>query len=508
MARSPSREEVPKFVEMFESATLPHILSKDDYKDQEPVLRRNLLTSQFALVESRRFPVIVVMAGVDGAGKSEVVHQLYAWLDPHHLETSAFASPTEEERLKPRMWRYWKALPPKGKIGFIFGSWYHQPLRDRVLDKITQSEFERELQAINRFETMLAAEGALILKFWLHLIRDAQGNWLTSPGKSSLTGQSVYAEWSGLGRNDADRSMPAAETMSSITSTGHAPWIVIPSSDWRYRDISVGQTLLNALQKRIECPSPQIEAAAPAILSPVDKRNVLDRLDLTQQLTEKKYDQLLKEYQEKLTDLTESKKFQNISVIALFEGNDAAGKGGVIRRISQSIDPRQFQALAVAAPNDEERAQPYLWRFWKKLPRRGHFATFDRSWYGRVLVERVEALCSEAEWLRAYNEINDFELQLTDSGIVLMKFWLSISSDEQLRRFHEREQNEFKSFKITPEDWRNRKKWNEYAIATGDMIDRTSTRHAHWTLVEANDKLFARIKVLKTICDRIKSALK
>lgn len=499
---------------MFESATLPHELSKEEYKEQETILRTQLLAAQFALVESRKFPVIVVVSGVDSGGKSDVVHQLYEWLDPHHLQTNAFSTPTEEERLRPRMWRYWQALPPKGKIGFIFGSWYHQPLRERIVDKISDSEFERELHSINQFETMLAAEGALILKIWLHLTRDEHGNWLksqsksTRDGKAAKDGRPVYEEWSGIGKADFDRSIPAAETMARVTSTGDAPWIVVPSGNRRYRDITVGQTLLVALQKRLNAPAPATAAPGPSIVTPVDKRNVLDRLDLSIKLSEKKYEQQLSEYQSKLTELTESKKFQHVSVVAVFEGNDAAGKGGCIRRVLQAVDPRRFQALTTSAPTDEEKAQPYLWRFWRRLPRQGNLATFDRSWYGRVLVERVEGFCSEAEWLRAYNEINDFEEQLTAAGVVVLKFWLAISKEEQLKRFKERELNDFKRFKITPEDWRNREKWDKYAIAAGDMIDRTSTRHAPWTLVEGEDKLHARIKVLKTLCERLTAAIK
>ena len=187
----------------------------------------------------------------------------------------------------------------------------------------------------------------------------------------------------------------------------------------------------------------------------------------------------------------------------MFEGLDAAGKGGAIRRVTQALDARQLPRLPVAAPTDEEKAQPYLWRFWRHLPRTGHVAIFDRSWYGRVLVERVEGFASEDEWLRAYGEINDFEEELADDGIVVVKFWLAISKEEQLRRFEEREQSAFKRFKITDEDWRNREKWDEYDDAVNDMVDRTSTPQAPWTLVEAEDKHWARVKVLKTLCDRL-----
>ncbi len=225
-------------------------------------------------------------------------------------------------------------------------------------------------------------------------------------------------------------------------------------------------------------------------------------------LDKKKFETELEKYQGKLNLLTRDPRFHKMSVIVVFEGSDAGGKGGAIRRITGALDARYYHIIPVAAPTEEERAQPYLWRFWRHIPRIGRFTIFDRSWYGRVLVERVEKYCSEADWMRAYSEINDFEEQLVDSNIVLVKFWLTITKEEQLRRFKEREKIGFKRFKITDEDWRNREKWDDYERAVCDMVDRTSTEIAPWTLVEANDKNFARIKILKTLCQRIEAAMK
>jgi AMP-polyphosphate phosphotransferase len=234
---------------------------------------------------------------------------------------------------------------------------------------------------------------------------------------------------------------------------------------------------------------------------------VLDTLDLSKNLPHKAYKTELAAWQERLAELTDQKSFRRIALVAAFEGTDAAGKGGAIRRATAALDPRRFQVHSIAAPSDEELAQPYLWRFWRRLPRRGHVAVFDRTWYGRVLVERVEGLCTEAEWLRAYNEINDFEEQLIDAGVVLVKFWLAISKDEQLRRFKARESIPFKQYKITPDDWRNREKWDAYRVAVSDMVDRTSTQRAPWSLIEAEDKNYARIKILRTLCERIEAAM-
>ena len=239
----------------------------------------------------------------------------------------------------------------------------------------------------------------------------------------------------------------------------------------------------------------------------IDSLDVLSALDLTQKLEKKAYETQLAKWQGRLSELVRHPEFKKRSLILAFEGSDAAGKGGSIRRITAAIDARQYQIVPVAAPTEEERAQPYMWRFWRHIPRVGRVAIFDRTWYGRVLVERVEGFCSEADWLRAYTEINDFEHELHGDGAIVIKFWLQISDKEQLRRFQEREKIEFKRFKITAEDWRNREKSAEYHAAVCDMVDRTSTSTAPWTLVEANDKSFARVKILRTICERIERAL-
>jgi polyphosphate kinase 2 (PPK2 family) len=248
---------------------------------------------------------------------------------------------------------------------------------------------------------------------------------------------------------------------------------------------------------------------APPIVHSIDRKSVLSELDLTSKLEKRPYELALAKYQARLSELVRDPRFADKrSLVLVFEGADAAGKGGSIRRVIQAMDARQYQIIPIAAPTEEERAQPYLWRFWRHLPRTGRAAIFDRSWYGRVLVERIEGFCSESDWLRAYAEINDFEHQLVNEGAVVVKFWLQISAEEQLRRFEERQATDFKRFKITEEDWRNREKWDDYATAVCDMVDRTSTGLAPWTLVEANDKSFARVKVLKTICERLEAALK
>ncbi|MCY1408359.1 Polyphosphate:AMP phosphotransferase [compost metagenome] len=297
-----------------------------------------------------------------------------------------------------------------------------------------------------------------------------------------------------------DRFVKYGERALRRTSRVYAPWHVIAGADAHYRSLAVGRILLAGLQGALKRPKihPEKVSAAPVFPS-VDQVNLIDSLDLTLQLDKEDYEEQLITEQARFSGLMRDKRMRRHALVAVFEGNDAAGKGGAIRRVAAALDPRQYSIVPIAAPTEEERAQPYLWRFWRHLPARGKFTVFDRSWYGRVLVERIEGFCSPADWLRAYGEINDFEEQLTDAGVIVVKFWLSIDKQTQLERFEEREKISFKRFKITEDDWRNREKWDDYRAAVGDMVDRTSTEIAPWTLVEANDKRWARVKVLRTI---------
>jgi polyphosphate:AMP phosphotransferase len=492
---------------MFESAELGHSISKRTYERQEPKLREALLDAQYDLFQDGRFPVAVLIAGVDGAGKGETVNLLNEWMDPRHIRTEAFGTPSEEERERPPMWRYWQALPQKGKIGILFGHWYTEPINGRVYGDIRQSQLVEHVERIVNLERMLTDEGVLLLKFWFHLSKAAQKKRLNSLEKDPRTRWRITDDdWEHFKLYDKFRK--ASEFTLRHTSSGTAPWMVVEGADPNYRSLTVGRTLLAAMRERLDRKLPGKRADRKPPLAPaIDRRNVLASLDLSQKLERRKYEDLLNRYQSRLNSLSRHPRFRKHSATLVLEGQDAAGKGSAIRRISRALDARQYRIVPVAAPTEEERAQPYLWRFWRHVPRLGRFTIFDRSWYGRVLVERVEGFASEADWMRAYPEINDFEEQLAEAGGIVIKFWLAISKEEQYRRFKEREKTAFKRFKITPEDWRNRKKWQAYETAVCDMVDRTSTGIAPWTLVEADDKLYARIKVLRTVCERIEEAL-
>ncbi|GAB6041150.1 polyphosphate:AMP phosphotransferase [Endothiovibrio diazotrophicus] len=493
---------------MFEAAELGRSVPKDEYKKQVPELRAQLLQAQLALQETNT-PVIIIIGGVDGAGRGEVINLLHEWLDPRWLEASAFGNPSDEERERPRYWRFWRALPGRGKIGIMFGGWYLEPIRQHIAGETELSRFDHQLKRIQFFEKMLVDDGAVILKFWLHLSKDGQRKRLKKLSKNPFHSWRVSKE-AKENLDHYDRIIEVSERAIRFSDTGVAPWVLVESEDTRYRDLTVGMTLLEALNRRLEAHRQGEPRQAPMMRRPeVPTANVtiLDHVDLTQHLDDETYKKKLTYYQAKLHRLAQEAYDNRISTVVVYEGSDAGGKGGNIRRMTAAMDARHYQVIPIAAPTDEERAHHYLWRFWRHIPRRGKVTIYDRSWYGRVLVERVEGFAKEHEWSRAYLEINEFEEQLTEHGVVLIKFWLHIDKDEQLRRFKEREQVAYKQHKITDEDWRNREKWDDYVAAVNDMVAHTSTTYSPWTIIAGNDKKFARIQALQTVCDRLDKAL-
>jgi len=495
---------------MFEAAEIGHKLPKGEYRRIEPQLRADLLDAQYELSRDGRFPVVILISGVRGAGKGETVNLLNEWMDPRHIHTHAFDNPTDEERERPPMWRYWRALPPKGSIGMLFGSWYTAPIIDRVFKRTRPGDLVQSLDEIRRFERMLADDGVLLLKFWFHLSKKRQRERLKALQDDPQTSWRVTErDWDFF--KHYDRFYKISEDALRQTSLPWAPWTVVEGSDPQYRVATVARTLLEAMRARIA--KPLAKAAVPAqgalapLVRPADGRDLLNQLDLSQTLPRKSFDTALAKQQQRLALLTRHPKFREHHVLAVFEGMDAAGKGGAIRRITGALDARLYRIIPIAAPTDEERAQPYLWRFWRHVPMKGRFTIYDRSWYGRVLVERVEKFAAETDWSRAFSEINDFEEQLARNGGIIVKYWLQISKEEQYRRFKEREQTRHKQFKITAEDWRNRKKWAEYQVAAAEMVERTSTSLAPWTLVPSNDKYHARVQVITSLCDRIEGLL-
>ena len=491
---------------MFEAAELNQAIAPRRYEADLPGLRAGLLQAHFDL-RGQKFPVVVIVSGADGAGKGELVHRLNEWLDPRGVETHAFWAPSDEESERPPYWRFWRAMPARGRIGIFFGSWYTTPIIRRVFGKTKGKQFDVALDRIVALERMLAADGAEIVKLWLHQPKKAQRKRLE---KLEADGRIAPDDWKHF--ELYDRFTKVSERALRHTDTTAAPWHVIEATDRRYREFTAGTILLKALQRRLAPAAPRkprtaADSPSPAAPAAATNASILDHVDLSPRLTEPDYTRQLEKLQRTLSKLAWVAREKKVSTVLVFEGWDAAGKGSAIRRITQAVDPRLYRVVGIAAPTDEERAQHYLWRFWRHLPRAGFMTIFDRSWYGRVLVERVEGFAPPADWGRAFLEINEFEEQLTDHGIALNKFWLHISPAEQLRRFKERQTVEYKQYKITEEDWRNRKKWDAYKTAVDEMVARCSTEFAPWTLVAGNDKRFARVQILKTVIERLSAAL-
>lgn len=535
---------------MFESAELGQKVSHADFDRVAGHLRTELLRLQDEL-KSEDFPVILMFGGVAGAGKAEALDLLNEWMDPRWLVTRAYGPPSDEESERPKYWRFWRDLPPKGQIGLFVSAWYHQPVQDFVYKVTGKAAYNAALDRIAAFERTLADDGALILKFWMHMDKATQKKRMKALEKDKHSswriGKQDWKHW-----KNNDKFEKAAEIAIRKTDTAKARWIVVEGADPRYRALTIltkvrdsilahrdarraRRRVVEAAQevvkqrrakeiKQIEATTGELEKQSQAAAHAAKKKTktatikvtakgemkpltVLDGLDLSRSLSKDAYNEALMEARGRLGQLCRRAHFEGKSALIVFEGPDAAGKGGAIRRLTGSMDARDYRVIPVAAPTDEERAHHYLWRFWRYLPRAGRIAIFDRSWYGRVLVERVEGFAPPEDWIRAYAEINEFEEQLAAHGIVLAKFWVHISKDEQYRRFKEREKISYKSWKLTAEDWRNRAKWDDYVNAVHEMVQRTSTESARWTLVEGNDKRYARIKVMQTLCDTLEAHL-
>ncbi len=488
---------------LFDALQTGNKLDKEAFDRRELPLRRALLQAQNALHDADS-PVIVIVAGAEGSGKGMLVHRLNEWMDPRTINTEAFWEASDEEQSRPSHWRFWRGLPPRGRIGIFFGSWYTQPLYKRSLRTWNKAEYHRSLQHICDLERMLCDDGAVLVKLWFHVSRETQQRQFAQEephrqqnlrtGLEDLVTDKLYKKLQKAGEQ-------AIETTHSNT----APWHVIDAEDRLFRDITAGEIILSAMQRKLSGAVNPGPATSPP---PAPETSALNSVDLSATLARPEYRNHLRARQSDLQALAWKARHQGRSVVALFEGWDAAGKGSSIRRVTQAIDPRLFRLNQYAAPTEQEHRYHYLWRFWRDLARDGTHSFFDRSWYGRVLVERVEGFAAEDEWQRAYHEINRFEEQLTDHGSLVLKFWIHVSPEEQLKRFQERENTPHKRYKITPEDWRNRDKRPAYEAAVEDMVARTSTPHAPWTLIAGEDKKFARIQILDTFCHAMSDWLK
>ncbi len=493
---------------MLKDINLSRRVTKAEYKAVEDELTIKLGRLQREAVE-RGVPWIVVFEGWDAAGKGTLINDLILPLDPRGFSVHSTLPPTEEEAFRPFLWRFWTKTPARGRLTIFDRSWYRRVLEDCVDRKIRKRDLGQAYQDIISFERQLADDGNVIIKFFLHISKKEQKKRFDKLRDNPLTAWRVTK--TDLRRHrQYNAYRDAVDEAIAGTDSDFGPWTIIEAHHQRFAALKIFNTVIAALEAGIAAAKRKRKTVSKRANRRVPREfsvSIIDSLDLSLSLERDRYRRQLKKKQARMRELEHVIYMRRIPVVIVYEGCDAAGKGGNIRRLTEELDPRGYEVVPVAAPNDIEKAHHYLWRFWTQMPKAGHITIFDRSWYGRVLVERVEGFCSEADWRRAYREINEMERHLTNFGAIVLKFWLQIDKEEQLRRFQAREKLAHKQWKITDEDWRNRKKWDVYKLATEEMFARTSTPHAPWTIVESNCKWHARVKVLTTVIDAIEARL-
>lgn len=494
---------------MLEKVDLDKWVDKEAYKRASKAMELRLGAVQRELKE-KKIPVVIVFEGFKAAGKGLQINRLIKPLDPRGFEVYASRRPGEEERLRPFLWRFWTKTPEVGRIAIFDRSWYEKVMRERFEHGMEPEELSTAFQDILSFEKQLSDSGAVVIKLFLYISKEEQKKRFQKLLKNRET------EWK-VTERDLEQNkryedyLLVSEEMLERTDTRQAPWTVIEATDKNFASVKIMSAVLERLEYELKKRRGrgEIESAfLDANIGERYKNGVLSGIDLTKTMGKKEYRKRLKAVQKRLRSLHSQIYLLRIPVVLGFEGWDAAGKGGAIKRLTSHLDPRGYRVNPTTAPNDEERMHHYLWRFWNKMPKAGHIAIFDRTWYGRVMVERIEGFCTEDEWRRAYQEINEMEAHLVNFGAVVLKFWIHIDKDEQERRFKDRMEKPDKQWKITDEDWRNRDKWEEYETAVNEMLVRTSTLSAPWIVVEGNSKYYARIKVLESVADALEEKIR
>jgi polyphosphate:AMP phosphotransferase len=474
-------------------------ISKAAFERNLPSLRDELLDLQLKLHTSKSCAIAVIIAGTPAAGRSETVNELLEWLDPKHIGVHALGAPSPYDCKFPPLWRFWRKLPARGRMTFFFAGWYGEYLGGVVKDGKSKQRDKRSVERILQLEQMLVRDGVRVVKIYLHTDHQTQLERLKKLRANKLTSWRVTKEdrWQAKHFDQVNR-----VTKMCLKATDHdaAPWHRVDGTDEEYRLLTVGKVLRDEIasglkaaeQKRRDWPAEKSGKVKPLTVAPTQHP-----------LDDDEYERQLETLQGRVARLVRKSRFCKHGLVLAFEGMDAAGKGGAIRRITHALDARQYQVVPVSAPTPEELSYPYLWRFWRHVPAKGSITIFDRSWYGRVLVERVRDLTPYADWKRAYAEIVEFERQLTEHGLLVAKFWLSVSKDEQLKRFKARDDDPLKRFKVDREDWANRRYYDAYQTAATEMIRRTDADDAKWHVVDADDKKQARLTVLKAVCETL-----
>ena len=486
---------------MLERLDLKNKLPKTEYNEIMDDLGLRLGLVQRKAREAKR-PVILVFEGWRGARRSLIINKMMQQMDARGFNVYSVVHLTDEERQMPFFHYFWKHLPAKGNMAVFHRSWYYQKNECEVAPKGDCCKWnDTTFEHINTFEKELTDDNYILLKFFLHVSEKRQKENLAKNyktlGKAWREVSPAYDE-----TGHYEKFLERYERMLEATDTVNAPWHLIGANDGRRAQVEIFTTIVEAIEHALEN-----EVKVQEQVRPATAYDVLSKVDLDKTISKEEYKEKLDKYQERLTALQIEMFRAKIPAVIGFEGWDAAGKGGAIRRLTAALDPLGYSVNPVAAPNAVENQYHYLWRFWTHLPNPGTVAIFDRTWYGRVMVERLEGFAKPHEWQRAYDEIKDMEAQWAEHGIAIAKFWLQIDKDEQYKRFKEREENPFKNWKITDEDWRNREKWDAYEEAVNEMLVRTDTSYAPWTIVEGNNKYYARLKVLKTVIDLFEKKL-
>ncbi|KKH46839.1 polyphosphate:AMP phosphotransferase [Methanosarcina sp. 1.H.A.2.2] len=502
---------------MLENVDLSQAITNEEYKISMKTLEVKLGELQRRAWELK-IPIILVFEGWHASGMGEDINRFILPLDPRGFDFHTMARPCYENRLKPFLLRFWARIPVKGRIGIFDRSWYSRAVIELFGKEKDEIALEKILEEITYFERQLVDDGYLILKFFLHISEKEQKERFKEIKKKDIP--LILDEYEGKNGKELDfieqydEHLPVVEKILEKTDVPNAPWTIVEANDRNFAVLKIMVTVTHAIEKSIEkitkIPGQQTIKYLDIVTTnlPVLNGSALEKADLSKNLSVEEYRESKKLYQHRLETLQYELFRKKRSVVIIFEGWDAAGKGGDIRRLVEELNPRLYRVVPVGSPNDTEKAHHYLWRFCDAIPMAGHITIFDRSWYGRVLVERVEEFCTEEEWRRAYREINEFEKILADAGAIIFKFWLQIDKETQLERFESRLNDPEKRWKITEDDWRNRNRWDDYKVAAEEMLQKTSTTGAPWIIIESRDKRYSRAKVLKTVAETLEEELK
>ncbi len=466
---------------------------------------RNELAIRQMNVKEMGLPVLVVFDGWGAAGKGSVLGRIIKNMDPRFFKVETLSAPTTEETRRPFLYRYFIRIPSAGKFSFFDGSWMGEVTSHYLQGDIDKKQYKNQLTSIKRFERTLNDNGYLVVKFFFHIDEKTQKKRLKELENDAYTKWRV-SEKDKWQNKHYEKCLDVYDEYIEATNQFVAPWYFIDSSSKKWAELQVTEILISSIDTAL---ANNKNVSAPLLQNtfPMKQVGPLSEIPLDKTISDEEYKKELDVLQKRLGELHNELYHKKIPVIIAYEGWDAAGKGGNIKRIAGALDPRGYEVHPIASPEPAEKSRHYLWRFWNRLPKDGHIAIFDRTWYGRVMVERLEGFCSENDWQRAYNEINEFEKELVDWNAVLIKFWVQIDKDTQLARFTDRQNTPEKQWKITDEDWRNREKWDQYEEAIDEMIQKTSTKFAPWYILESNDKKYARIKALKIVIKQLEKKL-